>query len=292
MIALNFQNEIAKALSKNIDEEVSILKVASVSGGSINDAYCLTTNQGMYFIKTNQANRYPFMFDKEATGLDLLRNTDAIRIPKVVLSNKFEDTSFLILELIENSTPLPDFWSLFGKQLAQLHQNTNTSFGLEESNYIGSLPQQNNLHNNWIDFFIHERLKPQIKLARDNGKIDLSTITKFERLYTKLDEIFPEEPPALLHGDLWSGNFMVDEKGGPVIIDPAVYFGHREMDIAMTKLFGGFNQQLYQSYNEHFPLEKGWEQRVDICNLYPLMVHVNLFGGGYLEQVKSILNKF
>ena len=182
--------------------------------------------------------------------------------------------------------------SLFGKQLAQLHQNTNTSFGLEESNYIGSLLQQNNLHNNWIDFFINERLKPQIKLARDNGKIDLSTITKFERLYTKLDEIFPEEPPALLHGDLWSGNFMVDEKGGPVIIDPAVYFGHREMDIAMTKLFGGFNQQLYQSYNEHFPLEKGWEQRVDICNLYPLMVHVNLFGGGYLEQVKSILNKF
>ena len=152
--------------------------------------------------------------------------------------------------------------------------------------------QQNNSHTNWTDFFIQERLQIQIKLARDHHQIESTTISKFEKLYHRLDDIFPKEQPALLHGDLWSGNFMVDEKGAPVIMDPAVYYGHREMDIAMTKLFGGFDNQFYDAYNAHFQLEKGWKSRIDICNLYPLLVHVNLFGGSYLQQVKNIITKF
>ena len=292
MFSGNLNNKIEEALSVQLRSTILILSVKSVTGGSINDAYCLVTNNGKYFIKTNQANRYPNMFEREAKGLALLKNANTIRIPKVILFDEFEATSFLILEYIESTNPQPDFWQNFGKKLAELHQNTNTNFGLDYNNYIGSLHQQNNLHPTWVDFFINERLQPQIKLARDNNEIDSTTILKFENLYKKLDEVFPKEKPALLHGDLWSGNFMSDEKGESVIMDPTVYYGHREMDIAMAKLFGGFDAEFYSSYNEHYPLENGWEQRINVCNLYPLMVHVNLFGGGYLGQVKSILSKF
>ncbi|MBL4593389.1 MAG: fructosamine kinase family protein [Flavobacteriales bacterium] len=292
MFSGNLNNKIEEALSVQLRSTILILSVKSVTGGSINDAYCLVTNNGKYFIKTNQANRYPNMFEREAKGLALLKNANTIRIPKVILFDEFEATSFLILEYIESTNPQPDFWQNFGKKLAELHQNTNTNFGLDHNNYIGSLHQQNNLHPTWVDFFINERLQPQIKLARDNNEVDSTTILKFENLYKKLDEVFPKEKPALLHGDLWSGNFMSDEKGESVIMDPAVYYGCREMDIAMARLFGGFDAEFYSSYNEYYPLENGWEQRIDVCNLYPLMVHVNLFGGGYLGQVKSILSKF
>ncbi len=292
MFDVNFNNKIENILSTILGRGILITAINSISGGSINDAYQLTTNQGSFFIKTNYKERYPKMFEKEAKGLGILQSTNAIRIPKVIAINEFENTSFLILEYIESSNPQPNFWQLFGKQLAALHQNTNDNFGLDYSNYIGSLLQQNNKHQIWTDFFINERLQPQLKLARDGNEIDVATISIFENLYKMLDDIFPQEQPALLHGDLWSGNFMVDEKGAPVIMDPAVYYGHREMDIAMTKLFGGFDAQFYDTYNECYSLEKGWEERMDICNLYPLMVHVNLFGSGYLGQVKSILSKF
>ncbi len=292
MFAINFHNKIEAILSDKIERTILISEVNAVSGGSINNAYCLTTNHDKYFIKKNQADRYPEMFEKEAKGLDLLRESGAIRIPDVIGLGEFDNTSFLIMEFIESATQKPNFWKQFGQQLAQLHQNTNSTFGLDHSNYIGSLYQQNNPYNNWTDFYINERLQAQLKLARDNNQIDIATISKFENLYKRLDEIFPKESPALVHGDLWSGNFMVDEVGQPVIMDPAVYYGHREMDLAMTKLFGGFDDELYDSYNKCYPMEKGWENRVDICNLYPLMVHVNLFGGGYLGQVKSIVSKF
>lgn len=263
-----------------------------VSGGDINNAYRLITNQSSFFIKTNHASRYPNMFEKEANGLDLLRNTNTIKIPEVIAVGEVDDTSFLMLEWIDSARPETNFWQNFGKQLAQLHQNTFSSFGLNENNYIGSLSQSNQQHNTWVDFFIHERLQAQIKMAVDAGKMDDQTVKQFENLYKELPNIFPEESPALLHGDLWSGNYMVGNKGEPVIIDPAVYYGHREMDLAMTKLFGGFSGEMYQSYNNQYPLQQGWESRITICNLYPLLVHVNLFGGGYLLQVKSILSKF
>jgi len=292
MLNNDFYKHITKILSGAILQEVELLNISSVAGGSINGTYQLTTNRGNFFIKKNQAVRYPELFEKEALGLELLRGAQVIRIPNEFAVGEFQGDSFLILEYIQSSSPQNNFWEQFGAQMAKLHQHTSEQFGLDHNNYIGSLNQQNSQYDEWVNFFIHERLEPQVELAKRNNQIDNLTINQFEKLFERLNEIFPQEKPSLLHGDLWSGNFMVDEKGMPVIMDPAVYFGHREMDIAMTQLFGGFDASFYDSYNAIFPLQKGWKDRIEICNLYPLMVHVNLFGGSYLSQVKQVLMKF
>jgi fructosamine-3-kinase len=185
-----------------------------------------------------------------------------------------------------------DFWENFGTALAALHKNTQDNFGLDEDNYIGSLSQSNRCHSDWTDFFIAERLEPQIALARNNRKISQSHTRQFEKLYKKFPEIFPEEKPALVHGDLWNGNFITGKDGYACLVDPAVHYGNREAELSFTKLFGGFDPGFYQAYQQAFPLEKCFAQRVDIYNLYPLMVHVNLFDGGYAASVESILRKF
>jgi fructosamine-3-kinase len=173
-----------------------------------------------------------------------------------------------------------------------LHKNYGASFGLDHNNYIGSLKQQNNRKANWVEFFIEERLSVQLKLACDYGRIDHALLKKFESLSVKASSIIPPEKPSLLHGDLWSGNIIADENGQPCVIDPAVYYGHREAEIAFTKLFGGFDPEFYHAYQEQFPLPDGFAKRVDLYNLYPLLVHANLFGGSYLKQAISILNLY
>ncbi len=184
------------------------------------------------------------------------------------------------------------FWEDFGTRLANMHRHTSDVFGLDHPNYIGSLPQSNKTQKSWIDFFVEERLEAQLRLARDAGRVERELGRWFQALYTHLPDLFPEEPPALLHGDLWSGNFMVGTDGRAAIVDPAVYYGHRYMDLGMSKLFGGFAPAFYRAYEDAYPLEKGWREGIEIANLYPLMVHVNLFGGGYLSSVKTILRKF
>ncbi len=292
MISENLKLSIAEDLGKKYSTFFTIENITPVGGGDINEAYLLVTNKGKFFVKLNIASRYPLMFEKEAKGLELLKNAEEINVPEVICYGDTKNQSWLLLNYIESSKQIPGYWEDFGKSLARLHKNTADYFGLDHDNYIGSLPQSNKQQTSWTTFFIEERLNRQLKMARNQGEISRETIYAFERLYKRLDEIFPEEPPALLHGDLWSGNYMTGNDGKACLIDPAVYYGHREMDLGMSKLFGGFSQQLYLSYHEEFPLEKGWENRVDICNLYPLMVHVNLFGGGYVNSVKNILKRF
>ena len=267
----------------------TLLRWTGLGGGCINETYRLETTTGPYFIKLNQAHRYPGMFEQEARGLELLSKAGEIDIPKVVGTGTHDALSFLVLEYIEGTALSVDFWEDFGHRLALLHQHSNTQFGLDHSNYIGSLPQDNTFEKDWGSFFIHRRLEPQCKMAMDHHRMDVSLIRKFTRLFEKMEDLFPPEPPALLHGDLWSGNYMVSGDGKACIIDPAVYYGHREMDLGMTLLFGGFRAPFYEAYHETRPLEAGWRKRMDLCNLYPLLVHVNLFGGGYLGQVKQIV---
>jgi len=289
---MSWKDQVKKKLESVTGKETEILSVSSVGGGSINETFRVETLSGLYFVKINSSSLYPGMFEKEALGLKILEDAGEIPVPEVVAWDETNEEAFLTMKYIPPGTKSTDFWETFAKRLAALHRHTDEMFGLDHNNYIGSLPQSNRRHKSWTDFFREERLEFQVKMARNAGKIGNDTVKRFERFYKKLDEIFPVEPPSLIHGDLWGGNFIVNPGGEAVIIDPAVYYGHREMDLGMSQLFGGFSERFYKAYNHHFPLDKGWQQRLDYCNLYPLMVHVNLFGGGYSASVNSILKKF
>ena len=267
--------------------EVEIVKVKPLHGGDINSATRIETESGdRFFLKWNTSAPED-MFVKEAKGLELLDSSlTSLIIPEVLLV----DRNFLVLEFIEESNTGSSFD--FGVQLAKLHRKSNELFGLDHSNYIGKLPQQNKYHVEWLEFFFRERLEPQVKMGIDSGIFDSSLHSIFDRVMNYTYVVFPDEPPALLHGDLWSGNYMFNQDGEPCIYDPAVYYGHREMDIAMTRLFSGFDADFYNGYNEEYPLQKGADERFKLCNLYPILVHANLFGGHYVHEANILLKRF
>jgi fructosamine-3-kinase len=285
-------NSISILLSQHFNVDIEIFSHQNIGGGSINTALKIETNVGDYFVKANSVSLYPDMFEKEASGLQMLKETQKVSVPDVVTFGNIEEHTILVLELMESGNEKANFWDLFANNLASLHKTTNTKFGLDHDNYIGSLSQMNAWRDTWSDFFRDNRLDVQLKLARDSAKVEIGLVKSFERFYKSMDDIFPKEPASLIHGDLWGGNFMIGKQGTPYLIDPAIYFGNREMDLGMTKLFGGFSSEFYLSYQKYFPMEKGWEQRLEYCNLYPLLVHVNLFGNSYLSSVKSIISKF
>ncbi|MCB9191718.1 MAG: fructosamine kinase family protein [Flavobacteriales bacterium] len=285
----SFREELGEFLSlQNLGK---LLAQQTVTGGSINDAFKIETTSGTYFLKANCAKTYPNMFEAETKGLELLSNS-SFRIPKPMALSVSASKQFLLLEWVDKGSPKTGFWDDFGRNLAEMHSISNTQFGLNLDNYIGSLPQRNSEHGTWTDFYREERLVPQMNLAEKNGQLTSRMQHGFEALFGELEDIFPKEKPSLLHGDLWSGNMMVASDGSPCIFDPAVYYGHREMDLAMMALFGGFGDAWIGAYNEVYPLENGWKERIAIGQLYPLMVHVNLFGGGYRRSVENILSRF
>ncbi|MBX2961200.1 MAG: fructosamine kinase family protein [Cyclobacteriaceae bacterium] len=281
---------IEKDIEQHLDCKIQDFRPAS--GGCINHGGELITNQGSFFVKWNDASRYPGMFTAEAKGLRLLHEKNCIEVPHPIVVKEIEGSQYILMTFIRSTKPGADYWKALGGQLANLHKHTQDNFGLSHDNYIGSHTQHNTVTSNWIDFFITQRLEKQILLAEKNNSINISLRKKFETLHKKLPNLLPEEKPALLHGDLWSGNVMVNGAGKPALIDPAVYYGHREAELAFTQLFGGFDPMFYESYFSSFPVEPGFDTRVDVYNLYPLLVHVNLFGGGYLQQVIDILNRF
>lgn len=283
---------LSEQLSGHLGTAVDVEREKPVGGGSINDCYRLETDQGPFFVKVNSADRFPSLFEAEADGLRRIAATGAVRVPKVIASGEDHDDSYILLEHITTGLQTGSFWEAFGRSLAGMHRNSHTHFGLERDNYIGSLHQTNAQNERWEEFFVHARIEPLLRMAREGKRIGAGDVLRFERLFARLAGIFPEEPPALLHGDLWSGNFLCDDQQRPVLIDPAVYYGHREMDLAMSRLFGGFDPAFYSAYAEVWPLAPGWEERSELCNLYPLLVHVNLFGGGYGDQVHAVLQRF
>ncbi|MFA8299130.1 MAG: fructosamine kinase family protein [Hyphomicrobiales bacterium] len=292
MIPQEIVNNIRTFFSKEEEINIDVYIKKPIGGGCINSAFEIKVDNKVYFLKYNNKMAFPLMFEQERKGLELLSSTNTFRIPEVIHCDNTKNYSYLLLEMIEAGKPLNDFFTEFGKQLARLHSNTSTTFGLDHDNYIGSLNQYNKQHDNWSDFFVTERLEPLVENAVSSGNIPSSIINRFTSLFYKLDNIFPTEKPSLLHGDLWNGNYIVDKKGNPVLIDPAVYYGHREMDISMSLLFGGFSPEFYNSYNDILPMEKGWQDRVEVCNIYPLLVHIILFGSSYLEPIKRTLTRF
>jgi fructosamine-3-kinase len=266
-----------------------IMSFRPAAGGCISNGGELITLNKSYFLKWNETTRYPGMFKAEASGLQLLAAHSTLRVPEVIGVVKQADAQAIVLEFIRSAKRAHDFWERLAEGLAALHRNTSGTFGLNHDNYIGSLKQVNQPDQSWINFFIEQRLEIQLALARERGRADDILLKQFQSLYRKLPEMLPNEPPALLHGDLWIGNVMTDERGNPCLIDPAVYYGHREAELAFTQLFGGFDQVFYQAYHHAFPLQPGFEARAAIYNLYPLLVHANLFGGGYILQVKQLI---
>lgn len=286
-VSREFTAYLEQQLSGVINQQLRLKHVSSVSGGSINAAYCLHTNVGDYIMKRNSKSAYPRMFNCEAEGLAAIRSTKTIAVPEVVLLADFEEDSYLVLEWIENIRATTKASELLGRQLAAMHKHTAKQFGFGHDNYMGSLPQSNKLHDTWSRFFIEERLQPMVKIAVDRQLLSSQDVQTFDKLYSNLSGSFTEEPAALLHGDLWGGNYLIGTHGKPFLIDPAVSYGNREFDIAMTTLFGGFSREFYDAYQESYPLQAGWQQRVALWNLYPLLLHLNLFGSGYLRQVRD-----
>lgn len=292
MIPVEISQYLTSWLQREFSASAVITSNTPLSGGSINETFHIETTIGPFFIKFNKAKRYPGMFSAEANGLAILEKAGCLGVPKVLHSAETGNLAFLLLEYIDGAETVNNFWHIFGQNLARLHRHTSSDFGLDHNNYIGSLKQSNHKHPSWTEFLIMERFQPLVRMAYDSRLLDDQDARRMEMLYKKLPEILPVEPPSLIHGDLWSGNYMVGADGNPCIIDPAVYYGHREMDIAMSMLFGGFSPEFYRSYNEEYLMEKGWEKRVELNQLYPLLVHVNIFGEGYSRQVKQILKNY
>jgi protein-ribulosamine 3-kinase len=289
-----FQNVAANSLLNHIQSRLNIIitDINAVSGGDINNVYQLHCGNNSYLLKVNDRYNYPDMFAREEEGLSAIRKTNTIAVPDVILQGEFEIEGYLILQWVNAGPANIPASSELGIQLAQMHKGSNTQFGFYTDNYMGSLIQSNNWYNTWSDFFIEQRLQPMVKMAADKKELTQTDIYRFDELYKKLPDLFIEEPASLLHGDLWGGNYLINTKGKPYLIDPAVSYGNREFDIAMTTLFGGFDSAFYEAYYQEFPLQLGWQKRLKLWNLYPLLVHVNLFGGMYARQVRENLSVF
>lgn len=278
-----------KHLENLLSEKIEIFE--PVSGGDISKAYKIETSNEFFFIKINTSTNAFDMFQKEVKGLHLIKQTQTIKTPKVIAFNNFNQTTYLILEYIETKPPSTHDFRVLGEQMAKLHQCTSENFGLVTDNYIGRLKQSNSIKNNWLDFYVEERLNPQLVLATKKGLLNEKECPSISRMKDRLSLYFEDIKPSLIHGDLWSGNYLISNNGIPYLIDPAVYFGHNEVDIAMTKLFGGFDNAFYESYHSIIPQDKHTPYRIEVYQLYYLLVHLNIFGSSYYGSVNTILKK-
>jgi fructosamine-3-kinase len=264
-----------------------VVSSRAISGGDINEAHALTLDDGRtVFAKTNRGAD-PAMFPAEARGLRWLDEARALRLPVVLAV----DPAYLVLEQIRSAPRRSGFDEELGRGLAALHRFGAPCFGLDHDNFIGRLPQSNEPAPTWAEFYRARRLEPQLRRAIDEGNASQRMRRDGERLLATIEDLVgPPEPPARLHGDLWGGNLLADDQGHPCLIDPAVQGGHRELDLAMMRLFGGFSGRVFASYSESFSLAPGHEERVPLYQLYYLLVHVNLFGGSYVSSVESALS--
>lgn len=275
-------NAITLCLSRELELPLEFETVLPISGGDISPAYRLITSKNSYFVKLGNVKAFD-MFMAEFQSLRAIASTRSIRCPQPLKCDIVYGRAFLVLEYLSLSHRGDE--ATMGRALAQLHRTTSPRFGWHSDNTIGSTPQYNNFCDDWRQFWQHQRLEPQLEIAKQKGAPS-RLIKAGTRLLSRVPAILDNHhPPAsLLHGDLWGGNHAFDEQGDPVIFDPACYYGDRETDIAMTKLFAGFGSSFYEAYKAAWPLPVGHEHRFTLYNLYHIFNHFNLFGGGYANQ--------
>lgn len=288
---------IEETLHNLYGDGCTVIKQRAVSGGDINQAYVLDLSNGeQIFMKANSRANIDF-FRTEKEGLQAIRNTETARVPEVLAMGEEDSFSFLLLSYIPEGRKSRSSSAELGRMLASMHLADagafvpNGKFGFLHDNYIGAGKQINTPEESWVTFFVQRRLLPQYEKA--SGWFGKEEHKKFDSFVNRLDQILTEpEKPSLLHGDLWGGNYMIDQEGKPWLIDPAVYVGHREADLAMTELFGGFDPAFYEAYRETAGIDPGYKDRRDIYNLYHLLNHLNLFGGSYLHSVQAVIRRY
>lgn len=286
---------VESALEDRLGRTTSISGTAPVSGGCISPTTRVRTGTGeSFFLKLSAPDLPDALLGAEARGLRQLASTGTVRVPEVIATADSAEPAWLLLEWLEPSAPSGGSWKRLGRELCSLHRNRGDWFGGDEPNFIGSLPQDNRRSGDWADFWQTRRLEPQLRLALDADLLEDQDRRRFDLLHARLSESLApaqEEGPSLLHGDLWSGNVHMMVDGTPAIIDPSVYHGHREVDLAMAELFGGFGEGFRSAYEESWPLAPGYTVRRAIYQLYYLLVHVNLFGRSYVTRTRSTLGE-
>lgn len=288
---MTLSSDLLQQLQETTGQTLRNPRISSVGGGDINVAYRLQSDNVDWFIKTNRAS-LATMFAAEAAGLRELAALNEVRVPKVIEHGQCGGQAYLVLEYIALTGLHGNSARLFGAQLARLHRKAQPYFGWPIDNTIGSTPQYNQRHDDWVTFWQTQRLGKQLEFAAGNGYTG-SLQRKGEKLLEKIPVFFTDyrPQPSLLHGDLWGGNASADHKGNPVMYDPACYYGDREADIAMTELFGGFGADFYAAYQAEYALDAGYKTRKTLYNLYHILNHLNLFGGGYRHQAENMMDR-
>ena len=283
---MNIKSTELKSIYEIIELETGSipLEIIRLQGGDINQVYRCFTKNNQLVIKVNIAEKFPNMFEKEKKGLELLEQSN-FKIPKIFSIGSFRKLDYLIIEYIKPGKAIN--WKKFGENLANLHQISNSKFGLDYDNYIGSINQINTYENNWLNFYTNHRIIQLMIMARNKNLLNSQDCKKIESMCNSFKNLIPNALPSLVHGDLWTGNLICLENGLPVLIDPAVYFGHPEIDWAMLDLFGNYPKYSFEVYNEINPIEPGFEERKSIHQLYPLLVHLVLFGEIYYSSLMS-----
>jgi fructosamine-3-kinase len=288
---------VAEHLRHAIEEEIGqpVVGLTRVGGGSINEAYDVHLRDGTRLFCKSHPSAPPDFFAVEAAGLTWLAEAGAVQLP-AVQAVRSEAPAFLALEWIEpgrHGARTAEGEERLGRELAALHRSGAPGFGWERDGYVGDLPQANTPLEDWGTFYLQRRIEPLVRQAIDGGQLPATATAALDRWAGALAALVgPPEPPARLHGDLWGGNLVYDRDGAPWLVDPAPYGGHREVDLAMMRLFGGFGRRVFEAYAEVSPLAPGHEDRVGVYQLYPLLVHTVLFGGSYAHQALEVLHRY
>ena len=286
---MNWQ-KLSEQISQASGDKFIVTNSSNMSGGDINHAVRLTDGNSNWFVKLNRADML-YMFEAESEGLAAMADTNSIRVPKPLCTGVLDGQSYIVMESLAMGRSGAKGHSLAGEQLAEMHRSSSGTFGWHRDNTIGATHQPNKPASSWIEFWRDQRLGFQLELGARHG-YGRQLQSTGDKLLGSFHQLIDHDPqPSLIHGDLWGGNLSFDENGQPVIYDPATYYGDREADLAMTELFGGFGSSFYAAYQEAWPLDSGYAARKTLYNLYHILNHLNMFGGGYLGQAMGMMER-